>query len=75
MTISYKGSSLECKYRADFICLNEIIVEVKSIKSISPVEEAQVLNYLKATGLHRALLINFGAPSLQFKRLVLDYKN
>ena len=74
MTISYKGNPLECKYRADFICLNEIIVEVKSIKSISPVEEAQVLNYLKATGLHRALLINFGVPSLQFKRLVLEYK-
>jgi GxxExxY protein len=74
MTISYKGSPLECKYRADFVCSNEIIVEVKSIKSISAIEEAQVLNYLKASGLHRALLINFGAPSLQFKRFVLDYK-
>ena len=45
-------------------------LEVKAIRELGPIERAQVLNYLKATGYHRALLINFGAESLQFERIV-----
>ena len=72
--ISYKGKLLSCNYRADFVCFGEVIVELKALSALTSVEEAQVLNYLKATGYQRALLINFGAPSLQTKRLVRNYK-
>ena len=74
LPVRYKDILLPTHYRADFICFSEIIVEFKAISSLSNVEEAQVLNYLKATGLKRALLINFGAASLQHKRLVWGYE-
>jgi len=63
---------LIAQYRADFLCFSEIIVEFKAQSQLTGVDEAQVLNYLKATGFHRALLINFGAPSLEYKRLILS---
>jgi GxxExxY protein len=74
ITISYKGALLACRYRADFVCFEDVIVELKALSALTSVEEAQVLNYLKATDYQRALLINFGAPSLQTKRLVHNYK-
>ena len=70
--VFYKGDRLSTTYRADFICFESIILELKVIRQITVVEEAQVLNYLKASGLRLALLLNFGAPSLQQKRFVLD---
>lgn len=70
LPIRYKDVLLPSNYRADFICFSEIIVEFKALSRLSSVEEAQLLNYLKATGLKRGLLINFGAPSLQYKRMV-----
>lgn len=72
LPIIYKGRPLDCLYRADFICYGSVIVELKAIKTISSIEEAQVLNYLKATGHERGLLLNFGAQSLQVKRMVLS---
>ncbi len=74
ITVSYKGALLACRYRADFVCFGDVIVELKALSALTSVEEAQVLNYLKATDYQRALLINFGAPSLQTKRLVHNYK-
>jgi GxxExxY protein len=68
--ILYKGERLACMYRADFICYDEVIVELKALGRLTTVEHSQVLNYLKATGLKRGLLLNFGAPSLEYKRLV-----
>jgi len=68
--VFYKGEKLSPAYRADFICFDSVILELKAIRQLTVVEEAQVLNYLKATGLHIALLLNFGAPSLQHKRFV-----
>ncbi len=65
LPIRYKGILLPTHYRADFVCFGEIIVEFKALPRLSGVEEAQLLNYLKATGMKRGLLINFGAPSLQ----------
>jgi len=70
LAINYKSRPLACIYRADFICFTNIIVELKAIKTIGPVEEAQLLNYLKATWMERGLLLNFRAPSLQVKRMV-----
>ena len=74
LPVQYKGAFLRTRYRADFVCFSEIIVEVKALSRLSSVEESQLLNYLKATGLKRGLLINFGAPSLQYKRLVWGYE-
>jgi GxxExxY protein len=72
LLIQYKGQPLDCKYRADFICFGEVLVEIKAVSQITGVERAQVINYLKATGFRRALLLNFGADSLQYERVVLS---
>ena len=72
LTIYYNKQKLNTQYKADFICYDNIIVELKALTEISGTEEAQVINYLKATGYERALLINFGKPSLQYKRLILS---
>ena len=74
LPINYKNILLPIHYRADFVCFSEIIVEFKALSRLSGVEEAQLLNYLKATGLKRGLLINFGASSLQYKRLVWGHE-
>ena len=70
--ISYKGQLLDKTYQPDFVCYEEIIVEIKAISSLSGVEEAQLINYLKATGLKVGLLINFGSRSLEHKRFVYN---
>jgi GxxExxY protein len=68
--VSYKGRELEVHYEADFVCCNDIIVEVKAIAQLTDRDVAQVINYLNATRFKRGLLLNFGATSLQHKRLV-----
>ncbi|MBN1436325.1 MAG: GxxExxY protein [Sedimentisphaerales bacterium] len=73
LPVYYSGETI-AEYQADFLCFNEVIVELKALQNISSNEEAQVINYLKASGLHRGLLINFGAQSLQHKRLVFNLR-
>ena len=73
LDVQYKGTTLNCHYRADFICYGSVLVELKALTRLTTIEDAQVINYLKATGLQRAILINFGAPSLEHKRLVFGY--
>ena len=68
--IVYRDRRLACGYRADFVCHGDVIVELKAIRQITDIERAQVINYLKATRLSRALLINFGAASLEHKRFL-----
>ena len=68
--VVYKGRTLDATYRPDFICFGSIIVELKALCELSSIERAQVLNYLKVTGLRRALLLNFGRQSLEFERFV-----
>jgi GxxExxY protein len=70
LVISYKGKPLPGRYQADFVCFNDIIVELKALNGLGPIEESQILNYLKATGFRRGLLINFGTPRLQNRRFV-----
>jgi GxxExxY protein len=70
LSIFYRGRPLTTSYRADFICFSSVLVELKAIQHLSGSEESQVINYLKASGLKKAILLNFGAPSLQYKRLV-----
>lgn len=74
LAIGYKGVPLGIGYRADFVCFGEIIVELKALQSISGIEEAQLLNYLKAANLKRGMLLNFGTASLQHKRMVLNLR-
>ena len=69
--VRYKGQNLEAFYKPDFICFDEVVVELKALGRLSSIEEAQVLNYLKATGLPTGLLINFGARSLEQRRFRL----
>jgi GxxExxY protein len=72
LQILYKGQPLSKDYIADLVCFDKIIVELKALERLSGREEAQVLNYLKATGLHVGLLINFGSQDrLEWKRYVL----
>lgn len=69
--VTYKGIQLNHPYRADFIIQGEIILELKAIKALGDREKAQALHYLKATGLPLALILNFGAPKLDWARIVL----
>lgn len=75
LPVFYKGRRLACEYRADFLCFESVIVELKAVKELSSAHVAQVINYLKATGLQLGLLINFGSDSLQHKRLILSSPN
>ena len=68
LPVFYKGQKLNASYRADFICFDEIVVEIKALAKIGGVEEARLINYLKATGLELDLLIKFDASSLQYRR-------
>lgn len=72
LPVFYKGEKLSTAYRADFACFDSVSVELKAIKQLTIVEEAQILNYLKATGLGVGRMFNFGAPSLQHKRFVFS---
>lgn len=74
LPVAYKGRRLQCAYRADFVCFGEVIVELKAQAQLTSADRAQVINELKATGLHRGLLINFGAPSLEYERLVFGLR-
>jgi GxxExxY protein len=72
LQIRYKGVLLEKRYCADFVCHEQIIVEIKAADELTGRDEAQLLNYLKATGLRVGILINFGAHGkLEWKRMVL----
>jgi GxxExxY protein len=71
--IKYKGQPLNKTYQPDFTCYDEIIVEIKAFNELSGIDEAQIINYLKATGLKVGLLINFGSKSLEHKRLVYGF--
>ena len=68
--VMYKGEKAK-DFFCDFLVGHKVLVELKALKTVTNTEEAQILNYLKATGLKVGLLINFGEQSLKYKRLVL----
>ena len=68
--IKYKDVQLKKTYVADFVCYEKIIIEVKALSQLNSDHESVVLNYLKASELKLGILINFGASSLEHKRLV-----
>ena len=70
--IEYKGHFLEKEYVADFVCFDQIIVEIKALNQLSPVDWSQILNYLKVSKLRVGLLFNFGSNGrLEWKKLVI----
>lgn len=76
LKLYYKGEELQQIYKPDFICYDRIIVELKALKEIAPEHKAQVINYLKATGLKLGLLVNFGSyPKAAIERLVNNDKH
>ena len=70
LPIRYRGVQLGKRYFVDFLCFEEIIVELKAVKNLLPEHEAQVVNYLKASDLQLGILVNFSEPRLRQKRLV-----
>ncbi len=73
LPIHYRGRILQASYRADFLCYDDILVELKALQKLSGTEHAQVINYLKASKKEKALLINFGAASLEYKRFLFSH--
>lgn len=70
--ISYRGRPLKHSYTPDLICFGKILVELKAAKARTDKHRAQVINYLKVTGLELGLLVNFGSyPRLEWERIVL----
>jgi GxxExxY protein len=70
--IEYKGMKLEQTYRADLVCYDKIILELKSVQNLLPEHEAQLQNYLRATKMRVGLLVNFGHyPKIEIKRIAI----
>jgi GxxExxY protein len=71
LPIEYKGAKLDCAYRMDIVADEQLILELKSCENLQPIHQAQLLTYLKLTGLKVGLLINFNVPILKqgIKRL------
>jgi GxxExxY protein len=74
LELSYKGTPLNCGYRVDFICHGSVLVELKALRRLTEIEEAQVINYLKATKIEVGLILNFGSLSLEHKRYICSRK-
>lgn len=73
--IFYKGQTLAKEYVPDFVCFDQMIVEIKAIRELTNIEQAQLLNYLKATGKPVGLLLNFGSPKLEWRRMAQTQSN
>lgn len=72
LRLAYKGFELKQRYIPDFLCYEKIIIELKAVKQLTDEHRAQVLNYLKATGLRLGLLVNFGHyPKVEYERIIL----
>ena len=71
LSITYKGQTLTQTYKADFICYDKIIIELKAVNNIDNSHRSQVLNYLKVTDSKLGILLNFGNPNrLEYERIV-----
>jgi GxxExxY protein len=70
LSITYKGKLLNKKYQADFVCYDNIIVELKALSEINSTHQSQLINYLKASNIKLGLLVNFGQRSFETKRVV-----
>jgi len=73
LPLKYKGQSVDCGYRLDLVVEGLVVVEVKAVDALLPIHEAQLLTYLRLTGLRLGLLLNFNVPILAqgIRRIVL----
>ena len=73
LPLKYKGTAIDCGYRLDMVVGQEVVVELKACSSLEPIHEAQLLTYLRLTGIKVGLLINFNVPVLRdgIRRLVV----
>ena len=71
LPLSYKGRPLRQRFQPDFVCLGQVILEIKAVSALTDEHRAQVLNYLNATGYRLGLLVNFGHHGkLEWERIV-----
>lgn len=72
LSVTYRGIRIDCGYRIDLLVERAVIVELKAVERLLPLHEAQILTYLKLSGLHVGLLLNFNVPLMKdgIKRLV-----
>jgi len=77
LPVAYKGVTLDCGYRLDFLVERAVVLELKALGALQPIHEAQLLTYLGLGGWTVGLLINFNVPVLRdgIKRVVLNYKD
>ena len=77
LSVGYKGVTLDCGYRLDFLVEKAVVLELKALDALQPIHEAQLLTYLRLGGWTVGLLINFNVPVLSdgIKRVVLNYKD
>ena len=77
LPVHYKNVKLDCGYRLDLVVERKVIVELKAIENLMPIHEAQLLTYLKLSGLTLGLLINFNVPMLKngIKRIVNNFQD
>ena len=68
--VVYKGVELQHKFKCDFVCFNNIIVELKAEKELTDIDRSQIINYLKITKYPLGILINFGETSLKYERYI-----
>jgi GxxExxY protein len=76
LPLEFKGRKLDCTYRLDVVVEKQVILELKSCERIEPIHEAQLLTYLKLSGLHLGLILNFNLVVMRdgIKRIVYDLK-
>lgn len=75
LPVIYRGVELDCGYRLDFVVEGQLLIELKAVEKLQPIHEAQILSYLKLSGIRLGLLMNFHSQLLKdgIKRLVLNY--
>ena len=74
LTVSYKGNTLTKTFKADFVCYNKIILELKAVRAFTDEHYAQMYNYLRASGMDLGILINFGTASIEYERVPASKK-
>jgi len=76
LPVEYKGIKLDCGYKLDMVVENMVIVEIKAVDRLLPIHEAQLMTYLKLTGLRLGLLMNFNTPVIKdgIKRIVVGFR-
>ena len=75
LPVVYRGVKLDCGYRLDFVVEGQLLIELKAVEKLQPIHEAQILSYLKLSGIRLGLLMNFHNQLLKdgIKRIVLNY--